>query len=395
MDENKLLNRDFLILIAIGFCFVATYLLVLISSAGYSEYAFGTSSSTSALAACTFLVGALAARIFLGPRIDGIGKKRCLLVSGLLGGIVCVLYPYCTDLSQYCIVRALHGIFYGLGLLSANSMVASVIPPHRRAEGLGIFMLSYTIASAIGPYVSMYFEYGNNYGMIFILAALCCFAPFVLALFLRSGQPVTYTDGTVVPKQKAFEPAAFRISSVVLVFGISYSSLLTFTSVYGEYTHLESAMINFYLVEAVATFLSRSVLAKVPDRYGDNVALVPCFVIYTISLFAFSVADSALYVYFCGAAMGFIIAFINSVGQSIAIRKVGPEKYSSCISTFLNSYDLALAIGPIMLGLIADSYGYSDMYIAAGFISLVSFLMYIFLHGVTPNRLRHDHLRRM
>jgi len=314
------------------------------------------------------------------------------LFAGLFGGISCLLYVYCTDLVQFSIVRVLHGFCYGLGILCANSMVASVIPAERRAEGLGLFMLSYTLASAIGPYVSMNLEYGGNYGLIFNLAAICCLAPMVLSLFLRYGQPVVYEPDKVSSGNGLFEPTAFRICLMLFVFGVSYSSLLTFTSVYGEVTHLEYAMVHFYLVEAVATLTSRTVLAKIPDRYGDNISLIPCFIIYSASLFAFAYADSAWAVYFCGASMGFMIAFMNSVGQSIAIRRVGPERYSVCISMFQNFYDLALAIGPIMLGLIADGCGYSTMYVVAGFVSLLSMFLYIFLHGITGFRLSHKQL---
>ncbi|MCQ2079731.1 MAG: MFS transporter [archaeon] len=386
MARQRLLNRDFLVLIAIGFCFTATYLLVLLSSTGYSAHAFGTSPSVSSLAACTFLIGALGARIYLGPRIDSIGRRRCLAVSGLLGGIVCLFYPLCTDLAQYCVVRVLHGVFYGLGLLCANSLVASVIPAARRAEGLGVFMLAFTLASAIAPYFSMYMEYGGDYTGIFRAAAVCCFIPLVLSLLLRSGQPVVRSDDMPVVRQRHFEPAAFRISAVMLVFGISYSSLLTFTTVYGEDIHQEGAMMNFFLVEAIATLISRTLLSRVPDRYGDNSVLIPCFVLYTMSLFIFAWVHTPASVYLCGAAMGFIIAYMQAVGQSIAIRRVEPERYSSCISTFLNSYDIALAIGPVILGAIADSFGYSDMYVAAGIVSAASFVLYIVLHGATDYR---------
>ncbi|MCQ2085176.1 MAG: MFS transporter [archaeon] len=387
------MNRDFLILIAMGFCFVATDLFLLISSAGYMQDEFGASPSVSAVANTLFLLGALGARVVLGPRIDGLGRRNCLFFAGLLGCGSCLLYPYCADLYTFCAVRALHGAFYGVGLLCANSMVASVVPAKRRAEGLGLFMLSYTLASALSPYMSMYLEYDGNYGLIFQLAALCCLVPMVLSLMLRSGRPIRYEEGTVQTGNKYFEPTALRITSVLLVFGVSYSSLLTFTSVYGESIHLESAMVNFYLVEAVATFLSRTLLAKIPDRYGDNITLIPCFIIYSISLFVFAWVHSPASIYFCGAAMGFIIAYMNAVGQSIAIRRVGPERYSVCISMFQNFYDIALAFGPIMLGAVADARGYPDMYVVAGVISVISMIMYIFLHGITKYRLKYGSIR--
>lgn len=386
MTEQRLLNRDFILLICIGFCLVSSYLFLLISAAGYSEEVFGTSSSSSAVAVCTFLVGALAARTLFGPRIDALGRRKCLIAAGLFGFASCLLYVHCTDLLQFSLVRVLHGFCYGLGILCANSMVASVVPAERRAEGIGLFMLAFTLASAVGPYVSMNLEYGGDYGLIFNLAALCCLAPMVLALFLKSGGPVTYSGDAKSAGNGLFEPTAFRICLVLFVFGVSYASLLTFNTVYGEVTHLEYAMVNFYLVEAVATLLSRTVMAKIPDRYGDNISLIPCFVVYSASLFAFAYADSEWQVYFCGAAMGFMIAFMNSVGQSIAIRRVGPERYSVCISMFQNFYDLALAVGPIMLGLVADGYGYSAMYVVAGMISVMSMVMYVFLHGITGFR---------
>lgn len=393
MSGERLVSRDFLILLAMGFCFVATDLFLLISSAGYMRDEFGATPSVSAVANCMFFVGALLSRTILGPRIDGFGRKRCLFLAGFLGGLTCFLYPFSYNLYGFCTVRTLHGFFYGIGLLSANSMIASVVPQKRRAEGLGLFMLSYTLASALSPYVSMYLEYQGDYGLIFNLGAVFCLIPMGLSLLLRSGEPVHYEGVAQQVGNKYFEPTALRITSVLLVFGVSYSSLLTFTSVYGEAIHLESAMVNFYLVEAVATFLSRTILAKIPDRYGDNITLIPCFVMYSVSLFVFAWVHSPASIYFCGAAMGFIIAYMNAVGQSIAIRRVGPERYSVCISMFQNFYDIALAFGPIMLGAVADARGYPDMYVVAGVISVISMIMYIFLHGITKYRLKYGSIR--
>ncbi|MDK7164444.1 MFS transporter, partial [Winkia sp. UMB3105] len=51
------------------------------------------------------------------------------------------------------VLRALHGFAYGISQTAITSLVTSRIPIAHHGEGIGYFMLSITVGSAIGPFI--------------------------------------------------------------------------------------------------------------------------------------------------------------------------------------------------------------------------------------------------
>jgi MFS family permease len=81
-------------------------------------------------------------------------------------------------------VRFIHGATFGIISTSSETIIADIVPEKRRGEGIGYYSLSQTIATAIGPFLGMWFNWSGNYNMIFaactVVAAACVLtAPFL------------------------------------------------------------------------------------------------------------------------------------------------------------------------------------------------------------------------
>ena len=67
-------------------------------------------------------------------------------------------------------VRLAHGFSYGVCSTTIATVITSVVPPERKGEGIGYFMLSITLGSAIGPFAGIFLANNFGYPVVFVVA---------------------------------------------------------------------------------------------------------------------------------------------------------------------------------------------------------------------------------
>lgn len=108
----------------------------------------GPSQFSALVAAYTIssgVVGLLAA-----PFIDRFDRRKLLLLAYggfILGTITCALSQNAATLL---VARAVSGAFGGLSMSMVMSIISDVVPPERRAAGIGIVMTAFSVAAAVG-----------------------------------------------------------------------------------------------------------------------------------------------------------------------------------------------------------------------------------------------------
>jgi AAHS family 4-hydroxybenzoate transporter-like MFS transporter len=91
-------------------------------------------------------VGAFAAT----PLADRYGRRRMLIISSLIFGVLTLTTAFATSLGQVAILRGLSGIFLSGGLPMAVSLVAEATPRRRRGTFIAISFAAYSCGSAAG-----------------------------------------------------------------------------------------------------------------------------------------------------------------------------------------------------------------------------------------------------
>lgn len=384
MGEDRLFTREFAIMMVVGFCYSAAYLLVYISIAEYVRTEFCRDAMWGGLAACLFILGAFISRLLLARFVDIIGRRRCLVIASIMAFVTCVIYPIIPDYGILCVNRIFHGFFYGLGMLTINTLVVSAVPSSRRSEGLGYYMLAYTVSSAIGPYISIHLMYGGGFIAIFAIAAILNLIPALLVYFIHSDYVLPtkeqISDAFKFKFSNFIEKSAIRISTVCMFFYLAYSSVIVFISEYGTYTGLIWATTVFFLVFAISSFMSRLIMGRFADLHGDNAVFIPCLVLLVISFVLISFASSSWMLLLSAFFLGYCVAINNCVGQSIAVRGSEPERYPICLSTFQIFNDVANGFAPLLFGFIITFAGFRNMYLTAAGFAAVALMLYLLFY---------------
>ncbi|MCQ2078539.1 MAG: MFS transporter [archaeon] len=383
--DQRLFTRDFAL--DPGACLFCTvnYFVLLITIVGFAETRFGASTAEAGLAAGLYVIGGLISRLTLGKYIELVGRKRMLMIGLLFAFLISFAYFLITSMEMLYVVRLVHGMAYGLTSTGLSDIIARILPPARRGEGLGYYYLSITVASAIGPMLGMILAGDGDYDRVFSVGLVMYLSALVLAVFLR----VPEEELTEEQRREArrFNPRnllqfdAVPLAVTCMVFYFAYSGVLSFLASYTEGTSLAEVATYYYLAISAGTFISRLTTGKIYDQRGPNIIILPGYIAFAVSMAVFATTSTPAVFLLAGFFMGYGISIIYSVCQAIVVSRSPYHRLGVTTSTFAAVNDLGTGLGPSILGILIASVGFRDMYLVCVAISLVSLGMYWVIHG--------------
>ncbi|WP_453991866.1 MFS transporter [Bacillus nitroreducens] len=385
MNNQKLWTKDFIIISSINFFLTLVFYLLVVIIALYAVDAYGASTSQAGLVTGIFIIGTLIGRIIIGRYIDVIGRKKTLFIGLALFTITTSLYYVDAGITFLLINRFLHGVTLGVASTATGTIVAQIIPPRRRGEGIGYFSMSSTLSTAIGPFIGIFMAQHTSFQVIFGLCLIISVSSLLTTLILHV--PPLEIQKSPTQKGKGFsiqnyvEPKALPIALVVLAIAICYASVLSFIGFYAIEINLVTASSFFFLVYSIAILISRPFTGPLLDKKGANYVMYPAFIIFAIGMFLLSTADNSVTLLLSGALIGLGFGNIQSCAQAVAIKLTPSDRMGLATSTFFIFLDAGLGFGPYLLGTLIPITGYSKLYTILGFVVLASILLYYFMHG--------------
>lgn len=393
MSRDKIWTKDFIVLLLSNFLVSLTFYLLMTSMAVYAVHEFHVSESRAGLAASIFIIGALAARVFSGKFIDVIGRKK-MLYGGLgLFLIGSIAYLFVTNISLLMVIRFIHGIGFGVSTTTLTTVNMSTLPISKRGEGTGYFSLSTAAGTAIGPFLALFITNHFNYDMMFIY----CIIFSALALLSPALGTVTEIHLTEEEKENIkkgfhlkdfYEKKALPVSMIMFIGGIAYSGIVSFINSYAIALNLTDAASFFFVVYAIFLFLGRPVAGKIFDAKGENIVVYPSFVMFAISLLLVTVAKNGFILLLAGAFLALGYGTIISSMQTIVAKVSPPHRLGLGISTFFICMDGGMGLGPYLLGLVVEHFGFSTMYFILSIIIILMIPIYYLVHGRKANAVK-------
>lgn len=285
------------------------------------------------------------------------------------------------------IVRIVHGIGYALASTATMTIVQSIIPASRRAEGTGYFALGSTMATALGPALGLFLVESFTYNILFWVTLGTAVLGLVLGVVLhqhpneRAAAAAHQTRPPRFSLRAIVAPQVIPIGCFMLLAGVSYSGVLTYLLSYSEERNVAAGASIFFLAYAVAMLIMRFVLGRVQDRRGDNMVVYFGSVMFTLALILLAVASEDWQVVAAGALTGLGYGTLMPASQAIAVRLVSPLKIGTGISTLLLLTDVGAGLGPIALGALVSATGYGTMYLVLAGVVVMAAVFYYFVHG--------------
>ncbi|MCU6602553.1 MFS transporter [Peribacillus frigoritolerans] len=386
MDQSRtrLWTKDFVIVSSINFFITLIFYLLMVTLAIYAVNELDASTSEAGLISGIFIIGTLIGRLFIGRFIDSIGRKKTLFIGLIFFTLTTILYFVDLGIGFLLVNRLIHGMAMGMASTATGTIVAQIIPPTRKGEGIGYYSMSATLATAIGPFIGLFMAQHTSFQVIFsfclalgVISLITAFFLYVPALKVTA--KVTESKGFKL--SNFIEPKALPISIITLLLAFCYSSVLSFISFYAIEIDLVNTASFFFVVYAVAVLISRPFSGPLMDRKGSNFIMYPAFIIFGVGLLLLSMTTNSFTLLAAGFLIGLGFGNMQSSSQAIAVKLTPPHRMGMATSTFFIMLDAGLGFGPYILGFIIPITGYSTLYVILGVVVILTSVLYHFLHG--------------
>ena len=386
IQKEKLFNTGFITITTINFIVFLIYYCFVVITAKFATSELGANPAQAGFAAGIYIIGTLIARLYIGKKLELIGRKQMLRFGAIIYLITTIAYLISTNIIILDTVRFLNGFAYGTISTAANAIVTAYIPKSRNGEGINYYGLSTSLAAAIGPFIGILLLPIVGFKSVIILAIVLSVLVTV-ACYLFPVQNIELTDDhkkllNSWSLNTFIEYKVLFISIVAFLIGLSYSSVLGFLSIYADNLGLSTAGAFFFVVYALIITFTRPFAGQIFDAKGENAVMYPSFIFLAIGLLTLSYTTTSFMLLLSGALIGLGYGTFMSNGQAVCLKLVEASKVSIALSTYFIGLDLGLGFGPYALGTVHSFLSYSGIYVLCAVLTVAVAILYaIFYKG--------------
>lgn len=325
----------------------------------------------------SYAIALLLIRPFCGYLVDVYARKPLFLLGITLFIATFFGYYFAVTVLFFVILRFVHGLFWGLSTVSANTVAIDIIPASRRAEGIGYFGVNTNIAMAIAPFVGVNIYDAKGFNFLISCALVMGFISILVVIFIKVPQRVKLDQTPPISLDRFVMIKALPILFNQLFISFGWGTLVAFAVLYGKETGVHNAGV-FFLFLAGGIILSRVTSGKFVDRGHIHKVMCIALLVITLGFISFSMFHS-IYA-FC------IAAFVIGIGygtlfpalQTIYINMAPASKRGTANSTYLTGFDLGIGIGMLLGAYLGDHWSFSKMYLFTAGLCLIALFVYWF-----------------
>ena len=384
---HEIFTRDFIVLATINLALFFGFQMITIGMPVYVAQ-LGADSFIVGVVTSIFTITATLVRVFAGAILDKFGRIGTLVSGIAIMACMVIAYAIFPIVGVIIGLRVIHGLGWGLGSTATSTIAADIIPKKRFAEGMGYFAMTTAIAGALAPALSIFLVQGP--GAIYMLGISAGFTVLALLLALadakhlgkrsnpHAGMPQGPgpakpngedagrgpTSPAAAPNRKIdtfFERRALLPSMAMLLVNIGFGCITTFIALHAAAQGVPE-ITWYFVVYAITTVFSRPFIGKIIDRRGYRGPSIFATLCTAATLALIGVSDTLPLFCLAGALGGLGIGSSMGTFQALAVATVPPQRRGVATSTYFVFFDLGIAIGSFVAGIIAGAAGYTAMF---------------------------------
>lgn len=380
-SPKHLWNKTFVLCLVNNFFLFVYYFALLAVLPIYIMKDLNGSIEEAGLALTLFLVSSIAVRPFSGLLIQKIGKKLAFRGSEFFFALFAISYIWIDSMWSLLLVRFLHGIWFSVLTTVTVPVASDFIPEERKGEGIGYFVMSTNLGVVFGPLLALTTIQLTSFKTLFAILAATIALGFVFCLLVQVKDEAIKPIQPTSTKNRLkltdiIETRVIAVGIVACLVAISYSSVTSFITAYTEAHNLLAYTSIFFIVFAVSMIVVRPLVGKMYDRKGPSSVIYPSFIFFAIGLILVSLTHTKWLLWASAVFVGIGYGTLFPCLQTIAIQTVGRERMGHAISTFFTLFDIGLALGSVIMGLLIAQIGFQWTYIACAVLVCANIFLY-------------------
>ncbi|MFC4557445.1 MFS transporter [Virgibacillus kekensis] len=374
---SKLWTSQFVVIVIMAFLF---FLCLQILTAGFPAYIteIKNNPTQAGLMTTVFMGAAILTRPFIGYLIQKINVKQMSMITlAVLIFTVGLSYGQ-TSVALLLVLRALHGMAFGIITTILSTLATNIIPAKRLGEGIGYYGLATSVGTSAAPMFALSLLQLYSYNLMIILSVVVTITTLILGFFVKAPKVEKTADPArkVTLKEYAFDKKALLPCILAFFFTITLGGVISFLGGLGNEAGLGASISLFFLMMTIMMVVVRPFSGRLYDKLGHKVIIYPGAVSGIVGLFLLSITESTATLLIAGIFYGFSYGIMTPTLQAIAVGFVEKEKQGTANAMFFSSMDLGIALGSTGLGILAGATSYHFIY---GF-SIVSIVVLLLLY---------------
>lgn len=329
----------------------------------------------------TASVSGILLRPWIGVALERIGRRRCLLIGGLVFLIAHLLYLTIDRIAwEIYMIRLIHG--FGIGILFSTffTLAADISPLSRRTEGIALFGIAGHLSGALGIPLGEQIVRLSGYRGLFLACASFTLL-FILIGFFLADPPVEKKRGDLFDVYRFVKTTFYPSNRVPVLatgfFAIGLTSYMVFLKPYAHDIGL--GVSTFFLAYSLTAVSIRLIGGTWPDRFGLKRVLYPSFVFLAVGIAWLGLWPSSTGLLFSGMLCGIGHGFIFPILSVLFINRAPDSERGARMALFTLFFDIGIFIGSPLWGFVAHAHGYISMFFLSAGIVFVSILAFVFL----------------
>ncbi|RPF28925.1 MFS transporter [Georgenia muralis] len=333
---------------------VAIYALPL-----YVTGPLGADTAAAGLAFGAFAVVALVARPFAGRVADTRGRRPSLVAGALLCAACMALTPLAGGLGGVVGLRLVLGLAEAAFFVAAVAALMDLAPASRIGEAMSYNSLGLYLGLTAGPPLGELLVRAAGFTTAWLAAAAFAAASAALAAGIGETRPAVPAgpDGAGEPAERHLvHRASVPVGLVFLASMVAMGGFLAFAALHAESVGMSNASLPL-ATYGIVVVTCRILFARVPDRFPALRLATAAVATMAAGLGLVALWPTPFGAVVGAAVMGLGITFSTPALFAAIFALAGPDERGAASGTASAAIDLGIGLGPMLLGVVAESAG--------------------------------------
>jgi MFS family permease len=327
---------------------------------------------------------------FLAPLIDRYGRRLFIVWGILLMGLTNGGFMLFDAYSPLMIpIRLIQGLAFAACFNGCATAVVDLVPPDKRAQGIGLFGVSGSIAVALGPFIGegVLVNWGRD--AFFSLLMLFGIMGFLMGLRIIEPSRAVRREAT----HRGFFPTAAHdghlwMMGMAVIFGSGFAAMMVFFPLHAS--HLQFRAGVFFFCYGVSLILIRVLLGNVVDSLNRDKLIFACLVGFGIALAYTSRIETVYQTVFIGALFGVVQGLSYPAMMARMVDRASEANRAVVVVLFTGSFGVGINVSVLAWGLISKLQGLPFMFLFGGVVMFVAAGVYAYRESANKwSRFQH------
>lgn len=373
---------------------------VLVASAFIIALGYGIIAPIIPQFAASFGVGMAAAgavvSVFAGTRlifapasgslIDAIGSRKVYLTGLVVVAVTTALVAIAQEYWHIIALRAIAGFGSTMFTVSAMGLIVKLAPKQIRGRASSAYASGFLFGNILGPVLGSALSVLGMRWPFVIYGATVLLAAFVVWWRMPKGIGSKQPKNSNLPPmqfKEAFRTKAYR-AALTSGFANGWSNFgvrVAIVPLFAAAAFDNGAAIAGFALGAYAAgnAIALQFSGNLADNIGRKPMIIAGLVINGIFTAIFGFAHQFVLLMIASAIAGFGSGMFNPAQQAVLADVVGNERSGGkVLANFQMAMDFGVILGPILIGLAAEHFGFGPAFIICGAITLTAAFAWLF-----------------